>query len=122
MSSIPSEAIAYFENAIYLPMLIKILEKDLSTIEVSPFKLKRPYTNMIDQAIKNAQIELKKSNTYLKRNNMQLIKKGMDKDFTEYIFYSRGYEDLRRYLNIRLRNGTEELMSEYFAMTGVEVK
>jgi len=122
MSSIPSEAIAYFENAIYLPMLIKILEKDLSTIEVSPFKLKRPYTNMIDQAIKNAQAELKKSNIYLKRNNMKLIKKGMDKDFTEYVFYSGGYEDLRRYLNIRLRNRTEELMSEYFSMTGVEVK
>jgi len=100
-------------------MLIKILEKDLTTIEVSPFKLKRPYTNMIDQAIKNVRAELKKSNIYLKHNNMQLIKKGMDKDFTEYIFYSRGYEDLRRYSNIRLRNRTEELMSEYFAVMEV---
>lgn len=119
MSSIPGESIAYFENAIYLPMLIKILGKDLATIEVSPFKLKRSYTNMIDQAIKNTQAELKKSNIYLKRNNMQLFKKGMDANFTEYIFYSGGYEDLRRYSNIRLRNRTEELMSEYFALMEV---
>ena len=119
MPAIPVESLTHFENAIYLPMLIKILEKDLLTIEISPFKLKRPYTNMIDQAIKNAQTELKKSNIYLKRNNMRLFKKGMDKDFTEYVFYSGGYEDLRRYLNIRLRNRTDELMSEYFALTEV---
>lgn len=116
MSSIPNEAIPHFETVIYLPMLIKILEKDLTTMEVSDFKLKRPYTNMIDQAIKKAQIELKKSNIYLKRNNMQLVKKGTDKDFTEYVFINAGYESHRRYLNVRLRNRTEELISVYFAM------
>ena len=119
MPAIPAESITHFENAIYLPMLIKILEKDLLTIEISQIKLKRPYTKMIDQAIKNAQVELKKSNIYLKRNNMQLVKKGTDKDFTEYAFYSGGYEDHRRYLNVRLRNRTEELMSEYFELTDV---
>lgn len=109
----------HFENAIYLPMLIKVLEKDLLSIEVAQIKLKRPYTKMIDYAIKNARSELKKSNIYLMRNNMQLIKKGTDADFTEYTFVHIAYEDHRRYSNIRLRNRTEELMSEYFAMTEV---
>ena len=119
MQEIPNESIPHFENAIYLPMLIKVLEKDLSTIEVSPFKLKRPYTKMIDQAIKNVRVELKRSNVYLKLNNMKLIKEGTDKDFTEYTFSNVSHRDLRRYSNIRLRNRTEELMSEYFALTEV---
>ena len=119
MPAIPNESIPHFENAIYLPMLIKILEKDLLTIEVSQIKLKRPYTKMIDQATKSAQVELKKSNIYLKRNNMQLVKKGSDKEFTEYTFINMAHEDHRRYSNIRLRNRTEELMSEYFALTEV---
>ena len=34
--------------------------------------------------------------------------------FTEYIFISGGYEDHRRYLNVRLRNRTEELLDLYF--------
>ena len=119
MPSIPNESIPHYENAIYLPMLIKILEKDLLTIEVSQIKLKRPYTKIIDQAIKNVQTESKKSHIYLKRNNMQLVKKGTDKEFTEYAFYNGGYEDHRRYSNIRLRNRTEELMNEYFAMIDI---
>ena len=119
MSAIPNESIPHFENAIYLPMLIKILEKDLLTIEVSQIKLKLPYTKMIDQAIKNVKIEMKKSNIYLKRNNMQLVKKGTDKEFTEYTFINAAHEDHRRYSNIRLRNRTEELMSEYFALMEV---
>lgn len=116
---IPEESIPHYENAIYLPMLILILEKDISTIEETQIKLKRPYTKMIDLAIKNARAELKKSNIYLKRNNMQLIKKGTDKEFTEHAFYNVGHEDHRKYSNIRLRNRTEELMSEYFALMDV---
>ena len=119
MSEIPNESIPHYENAIYLPMLIKVLEKDLLTIETSQIKLKRPYTKMIDQAIKNVRAELKKSNIYLKLNKMKLIKKGMDKEFTEYTFINVAHEDHWRYSNIRLRNRTEELMSEYFALTEV---
>lgn len=116
---IPEESLPHFENAIYLPMLITILEKDIHTIEGTQIKLKQPYTKMIDQAIKNARAELKKSSIYLKRNNMQLVKKASDKEFTEYVFYNVGQEDHRRYSNIRLRNRTEEVISEYFAMTEV---
>lgn len=118
MTSIPVESIPHFENAIYLPMLIQILEKDLLIIEVTSIKLKRPYTKMIDQAIQNVQAELKKTIIYLRRNNMKLVKKGTDKEFTEYAFYNGGFEDHRRYSNIRLRNRTEELMSEYFTKLG----
>ena len=52
MQAIPVKSITHFENSIYLPMLIKVLEKDLLTIVVSQIKLKRPYTKIIDQAIK----------------------------------------------------------------------
>ena len=119
MQEIPNESIPHFENAIYLPMLIKILEKDLLTIEVSQIKLKRPYTKMIEQAIKNVRVELKRSNVHLKQNKMKLIKEGTDKEFTEYAFINGAHVDHRRYSNIRLRNRTEELISEYFALTDI---
>lgn len=43
MPLIPEEAIPYFENMIYLPMVLTILEKDRTIFEKAPFKLKRPY-------------------------------------------------------------------------------
>ena len=118
MPLIPTEALPKFENAIYFPMLISILEKDRKAIEGGPFKLKGPYFKLIEDALKIIRIELKDTNIYMKRNNMKVIKGKNDGTFTEYAFIYGGYEDQRRYLNVRLRNRTEELISVYFAMVG----
>ena len=94
-------------------MLNKILEKDLLIVEEIQLKFKRPYAKMIDQALKNAQSELKKSSIYLLRNNMKLIKFNSDKDFTEFIFSSVTFEVRKKYSSSELRNRTEDIMSEY---------
>jgi hypothetical protein len=116
MPLIPGEELSYFENMIYLPMIVSILERDREVIEISSFKLKEPYTYIVESALKTVRAELKEINNYARRRNMKLIKRGKDGMFTEYAFIHGGYEDKRRYMNIRLRNRTEELISIYFAM------
>ena len=118
MTLIPQEALPYFENMIYLPMLLIILERDRDTVENGPFKLKRPYVNIVDKATKFARAELRESTIYMRRNNMKLTRGKTDDTFTEYVFIHKGYEDRRRYLNVRLRNRTEELLTLYFAKAG----
>jgi len=115
---IPTEAIPYFENTIYLPILINVLEKDRGEIEVGSFKLKKPYVDIIEGALKVARHEMKETNLYLKRNKMKVIKRLNDGTFTEYLFMHDGHEERRKYLNIRLRNRTEELISIYFTKSG----
>jgi hypothetical protein len=105
----------HFNNAIYLPMLIKILEMDLHTIEETQLKFKRPYARMIDQALKQARSKLKESNVYLPRNNMKLYKKSRSKEFTEYIFSVGAYEEIKKYPSGELKERTEEIMSEYLS-------
>ena len=119
MPLIPTEALPYFENAIYFPMLISILEMDRKAIESGPFKLKGPYFKLIDEALKIVRAESKQTNIYLTRNNMKMIKGSNDGAFTEYTFIFGGYEEHRRYMNMRLRNRTEELISVYFTMTNI---
>jgi len=99
---------------IYLPMIISILERDREAIETSSFKLKGPYINIVENTLKTVRAELKETNNYARSKNMKMIKKGKDGSFTEYAFIHNGYEDIRRYMNIRLRNRTEELISVYF--------
>ncbi|WP_438310756.1 hypothetical protein [Sporosarcina sp. FA9] len=118
MPLISDEAMPHFENAIYFPLLITILEIDKEAIEKGPFKLKGPYLKLIDGALELVRAEQKESNIYMRRNNMKVIKGKSDGTFTEYGFYNVGYEDHRRYLNVRLRNRTEELMSVFFDMVG----
>ncbi len=116
MPLIPTEALPYFENMIYLPMILTILERDREALEKGPFKLKGPYIRLIEEAKKHARAELQETTIYLRRNNMKVIRNRTDALFTEYVFINEGYEDHRRYLNVRLRNRTEELLGMYFAM------
>jgi len=101
-------------------MIRIILERDRAEIEIGSFKFRNPYLKIIEQAEKFVQEDLKGTNAYLRKNNMKLIKKGNDGTFTEYVFCCGGYEDPRRYLNIRLRNRTEELMSVYLSKTNLK--
>ncbi|MEK4486982.1 hypothetical protein MHH81_15655 [Psychrobacillus sp. FSL H8-0484] len=116
MPLIPDEAIPYFENMIYLPMVFTILEKDRKIFEQGPFKLKRPYIAMVEEAAKQVQKELKETHIYMKRYSMKVLRGEGDDMFTEYVFFHGGYEEHRRYLNVRLRNRVEELLTVYLAI------
>lgn len=118
---IPDEAIPHFENAIYLPMLLTILDRDKEIIEKSPIKLKKPYLNMIEQAINNVQKDMRETSEYLRSNKMKLMKGKTEGIFTEYIFIHHGYEDSRRYLNVRLKNRSEELLALYLAQNALRL-
>ena len=118
---IPQEAMPHFENAIYLPMLLTILSMDKEIIEKSPIKLKKPYLGMIERALNHVQKDLRDTNLYLRNHKMKLEKGVSDETFTEYIFFHNGYEDPRRYLNVRLRNRSEELLSVYLAENAEEI-
>lgn len=118
MPLIPSEALPYLENTIYLPMILTILERDRRLIEQSAFKLKRPYVNLVDDTMKKVTEDLKETSAYLQQHQMKVIRHSTDELFTEYIFLHGGYEDRRRYLNVRLRNRTEELLDHYFKKLG----
>ena len=50
----------------------------------------------------------------MKRNSMKVLRGEGDDMFTEYVFFHGGYEEHRRYLNVRLRNRVEELLNDVF--------
>ena len=113
MSLISAEALPHFENCIYLPMLLTILQRDRQLVQQVPFKLKSPYINLIDETMNAVSADLQVTLMYLQRNEMKVVRRSTDALFTEYLFVHKGYEDSRRYLNARLRNRSEELLNLY---------
>lgn len=113
VAHIPIETVPYLEAAIYLPMLIIVLEKDYAQIETGQFKLKRPYLHLIEKARKNAEEDLRKTKAYLKNHHLKVVRGGSDELFTEYFFHYHQIIEVRRYSNIRLRNRVEELLKFY---------
>lgn len=116
MPLISQEEAAHFENMIYLPMVLIILERDRALIEKGSFKLKRPYLELIAGASKHAQRELADTKIHMRKRHMKVMRGKGDDTFTEYVFFHGGFEDHRRYLNVRLRNRVEELLKVYLAM------
>ncbi|MCG7345294.1 hypothetical protein MHZ92_14235 [Sporosarcina sp. ACRSL] len=113
MALIPEESLPYFENQLYLPLVLTILSRDRATIERGSFKLKAPYLRLIDAAIEAVQRDIKETADYLRANKLRLERGAVGDTFTTYIFYYGGYTEERRYLNVRLRNRTEELLEIY---------
>ena len=114
MTRIPEEDRDMIEKAIYLPMVITILNRDLKVIETSPFKLKRPYSELIERALKSVQEDLAEVRRYLRKENIKVSKLNGDESFTMYGFLYKGYEEHHNYFNPRLRNKTEEILCHYF--------
>ncbi|OHX53895.1 hypothetical protein BB776_01580 [Planococcus salinarum] len=111
------ELILHFENMIYLPFVLIILNKDRGLIDTMPFKMKRPYLQLVDQAIKFAENDLRATRIYMKKQQFKIIEGKKDDLFTEYVFYYNGYEDHRKYMHFHLRNRTEELIGMYLSMS-----
>ncbi|MEK5173252.1 hypothetical protein NST63_08665 [Heyndrickxia sp. FSL W8-0496] len=113
MKLIPEKDQAVIEKAIYLPMVIIVLNQDLKIINDSPIKLKSPYMEWIEKTIITVQKELSDVKRYMKQNQIKVEKMKTEELFTQYVFIYKGYEDIHRFFNPRLRNRTEELLKYY---------
>lgn len=114
MTRINDEDREILEKAIFLPMLLTILNRDLLIIEKASFKLKKPYINLLDHTMKKIQKDLFQIKQQLKQKNMKVFEKERDEAFTQYVFMYQGYEEQHNYFNPRIRNEVQRLMETYF--------
>ncbi|WP_096155210.1 MULTISPECIES: hypothetical protein [Bacillus] len=114
MTRLSNEQIALFEQAIYLPLLIIILERDLVAIKDSKIKLKDPYVQLIDLLLKRIQLQLQTVKSAMQKQNMKLHKLNQDESFTLYAFLFNGYEEHHNYFNPRIRNKVNDMLIQAF--------
>ncbi|MCM3767388.1 MULTISPECIES: hypothetical protein [Bacillaceae] len=113
MTRIPENDRDIMEKAIYLPMVVTVLNRDLAVVEKSPFKLKKPYLELIEETLKEIQAELSQVKQYMKKNKLQVLETKRDDAFTMYMFIYKGYEEHHNYFNPRIRNKVQEIMETY---------
>lgn len=113
MATLTDDMLNDLERLIYLPMVMTVLAKDRSLVQQAGFKLPRPYLELLEAADQRVQMDLKKVHEVVRRKGLKVVRGEADELFTEYIFYHQGYEEHRRYLNVRLRNQVEELLHHY---------
>ncbi|WMX56278.1 hypothetical protein [Peribacillus sp. R9-11] len=72
MTRIPTHERDIIEREIYLPMLMKILEWDRLIIENAPFKFNSPYLELVEQALKSVQKDLKVTREHLRKSQTKV--------------------------------------------------
>ena len=113
MTRIPEEERDMMEKAIYLPMVITILNRDLTVIDKSPFKLKKPYLLLVEETLKVIQNELAEVKRFMKQQQLKVEEIHRDEAFTMFMFLYKGFEEHHNYFNPRIRNKVQELLEYY---------
>ncbi|KAF0818034.1 YhjD [Bacillus sp. ZZV12-4809] len=113
MTRIPEEDRNIMEQAIYLPMVLTVLNRDSIVINKSPFKLKQPYLDLVEETMKVIQSELSEVKRYMNKNQLKVQEIKRDEAFTMFMFLYKGYEEHHNYFNPRIRNKVQELMTYY---------
>ncbi|MGM9927222.1 MAG: hypothetical protein ACI35P_04660 [Bacillus sp. (in: firmicutes)] len=113
MTQIPEKDYDMIELVIYLPMVLTVLNHDLSIIENGHFKLKKPYIEWIQTSMNIIQQELSDIRHILRKENITVSQVKRDEAFTLFLFRHKGHEEYHNYFNPRIRNKVEELMKYY---------
>ncbi|QOK29985.1 hypothetical protein IIE26_26830 (plasmid) [Cytobacillus oceanisediminis] len=113
MTRIPEKDRDILEKAMYLPMLLTILERDRMVFEKGGFKLKEPYLQLLEETIKAVQRDLKDTKSVMRKGQMRVEQVAKDEDFTMFLFIYKGFEERHNYFNPRIRNKVQELLGHY---------
>ncbi|KAB2335103.1 hypothetical protein [Bacillus mesophilum] len=113
MTRIPEEDRDLIEKAMYLPMVVVILEKDFKVIEKAPFKLRQPYLDLVDETLRAVQRDLKGVKDQMRKKQMKVQQTSHDESFTQFSFIWKGYEEKHNYFNPAIRNRVEALLNYY---------
>lgn len=113
MTRIPEDDRNLIEKAMYLPMVVVILEKDSKVIEKAPFKLRQPYLNLVDESLRAVQRDLKEVKDQMRKKQMKVQQTAHDEAFTQFSFIWKGYEETHNYFNPAIRNRVHSLLEYY---------
>jgi hypothetical protein len=113
MTRIPPEDRNMIEQAIYLPMVLTVLNRDIQSVNTSTIKLKEPYLHLIEETMKVVQKELSEIKRYMSKNKMKVYQSNQDEAFTMFTFLYKGYEEHHNYFNPRIRNKVQQLLEYY---------
>lgn len=115
MTRIPEKDRDILEQAMYLPMLLTILERDRIIFDKAGFKLKEPYLHLIEETIKAVQRDLKETRLAMRKGQMKVEQVARDEAFTMFLFIYKGFDEQHNYFNPRIRNKVQELMEHYLS-------
>ncbi|ALX48681.1 hypothetical protein [Lentibacillus amyloliquefaciens] len=97
---------------LFLSMAIVVIQQDLQTIEQGRFKIKEPYTKLLEKMHSDAVNERKELRKTMRDKKIQVMALNKNDSFSSYLFLCRGREEKRNYFNPAIRKKVEAIIQE----------
>ena len=112
MRYLNDEELQLASRFLFLSMAIIVIEQDILHIQQGPFKIKKPYFDLLTRMISIATNERKNLRINMQNKNMKVIMLNKNKSFTSFLFLCQRREEERNYFNPVIRKKVKLIIQE----------
>jgi len=97
---------------LFLSMAIVVIEQDMKHIQKGGFKIKEPYTELLEKMASNATDERRQLRKTMKDKKINVVTLNKNESFSSFLFLCQGREEKRNYFNPAIRKKVEAIIQE----------
>ncbi|KHF39942.1 hypothetical protein [Halalkalibacter okhensis] len=99
---------------IYLPLVRKVLERDLDSLRKAELKFNEPYIEFVEQIIIQIGRDLGQVKKEMFKKGINVYSQGKVEEISVYLFVCRGYRRELRFFSHLMKQTVEEYVRQYF--------
>ncbi|WP_054859157.1 hypothetical protein [Gracilibacillus sp. JCM 18860] len=99
---------------LFLSMAIQVIQSDIKRLEKHspPFKINEPYLELLHRLEVKATAERRSLKQHMYKEGLKVIQTDKDGTFTEYTFFCKDKEEIRRYFNPAIKTKVRDILNE----------
>ncbi|MDQ0220714.1 hypothetical protein ELQ35_01990 [Peribacillus cavernae] len=100
-------------QAVFLPIVLKVLEKDRLVIEKAKFTFRLSYLQLLEQTIAAVHKDIRKTKEHMWETGMKIEEEKLDDGTSRHVFIHKGQRESHTYPAITIRNNVYDLLDYY---------
>ncbi|GGJ92058.1 hypothetical protein GCM10007063_13320 [Lentibacillus kapialis] len=112
MRYLNDEELQLASRFLFLSMAMVVIQQDLHNIRHGTFKIKEPYTDLLEKMNTEAANERRELQKMMQDKKIRVVALNKNDSFSSYLFLCRGREEKRNYFNPAIRKKVETIIQE----------
>ncbi|WP_053220404.1 hypothetical protein [Virgibacillus senegalensis] len=112
MRYLSEEQLSVASRFLFLSMAIVVIQKDLQNIQTGSFKIKEPFTDLLEKMEQEAVAERRQLRSRMAKEKLQVVSLNKNDSFSSFLFICQGREEKRNYFNPAIRKKVENILRE----------
>ncbi|WP_164669546.1 hypothetical protein [Virgibacillus doumboii] len=112
MRYLNDEELQLASRFLFLSMAMVVIQQDIQHIQKGAFKIKEPYTELLEKMYSEATHERRKLRKMMEDEKLKVVTLNSNDSFSSYLFLCKGREEQRNYFNPAIRKKVETILHE----------